>query len=86
MSRICGIKSDGGYPAGAEFDSRAPWNEPSDIDVDVTISVTYHSYKKVTVPPNYTDLDLREAVREQITLPGDLCDGAWEEDEMEVVE
>ena len=85
MSRVYGIRSDGGYPAGAEFDSRAPWNQPPDKEVEVCVSVTYHGSFKVKVPPNYDETDLNEAVRNQITLPGDSSE-VWFEDEMEVIE
>ena len=81
MARVYGISS-----TGVEYDPNAPCNEHSDIEVEVTISVTYHAYKTVKVPPNYTDLDLREAVKEQIVLPGDMCEDTWSEDDMEVIE
>ena len=81
MARVYGINS-----TGVEYNPNAPCNESSDIEVEVTISVTYHAYKTVKVPPNYTDLDLREAVKEQIVLPGDMCEDTWSEDDMEVIE
>lgn len=81
MARVYGISS-----TGVEYDSNAPCNEPSDVEVEVTISVIYHAYKTVKVPPNYTDLDLRKAVKEQIVLPGDVCEDTWSEDDMEVIE
>ena len=81
MARVYGISS-----TGVEYNPNAPCNEPSDIEVEVTISVTYHAYKTVKVPPNYTDLDLRKAVKEQIVLPGDMCEDTWSEDDMEVIE
>ena len=75
------------YPIGTDTPD-APWNqvENPEREVEVTISVTYHAYKTVKVPPNYTDLDLREAVKEQIVLPGDMCEDTWSEDDMEVIE
>lgn len=81
MARVYGISS-----TGVEYDPNAPCNESSDVEVEVTISVIYHAYKTVKVPPNYTDLDLREAVKEQIVLPGDMCEDTWSEDDMEVIE
>lgn len=81
MARVYGISS-----TGVGYDPNAPCNEPSDVEVEVTISVIYHAYKTVKVPPNYTDLDLRTAVKEQIVLPGDMCEDTWSEDDMEVIE
>lgn len=81
MARVYGISS-----TGVEYDPNAPCNESSDVEVEVTISVIYHAYKTVKVPPNYTDLDLRKAVKEQVVLPGDMCKDTWSEDDMEVIE
>lgn len=78
------MTSTGDYPLGAKEDPRAPYNQPPDVEVRVCVSATYHSHQKVTVPHEYTDADLREAVRNQITLPGDFSK-VWIEDEMEVV-
>ena len=75
----------GGYPLGAQCDPRAPYNQPPDEEVEVCVSVTYHGTVKVTVPHDYEECDLKEAVRSQITLPGDFSK-VWFEDEMEVIE
>lgn len=77
--------STGDYPLGARDDPRAPYNQPPDVEVEVCVSVTYHADVKVKVPPDYEDTDLKEAVRNQITLPGDFS-SVWFEDEFEVIE
>lgn len=84
MSRIYGVSSDGEYPAGAEFDSKCPWNQPPDEEVEVCVSVTYHGTVKVKVPHNYEECNLKKAVRNQISLPGDFSK-VWVEDEMEII-
>lgn len=64
----------GGYPLGAENDSRAPYNEkePNKKLVKVFVSVTYSKSLEVEVKENYTDADLKEAVQEAGVLPNDI--------------
>ena len=85
------MKESGYYPMGAEHDPRAPYNEvePSEKEVEVTISVTLSKTVKIKVSDyeiidsgkdedgehfediDYSNCDLKKAVKEQITLPQD---------------
>ena len=81
------MKESGYYPAGAEFDPRAPWNEVElpPKDVEVTISAIVSKTIKVPVRDytideegnvDFSECDLKKAVEENIRLPningGDL--------------
>lgn len=52
----------GGYPPGAEFDPRAPWNEVEypDKEIEVTISVTLSKTVKVMVDDYEVEEDADE--------------------------
>lgn len=83
------MKESGYYPAGAEFDPNAPWNQsdPPEKEIDVLVSVTLSKTVKVKVSDyevidsgkdedgnyfediDYSNCDLKKAVKEQITLP-----------------
>lgn len=64
--------SDGGYPAGAQYDPAAPWNEPEAKKIKVLISATYCREVEIEVPDDYTDLDIIAAAQEQAHTPGEL--------------
>ena len=87
------MKESGYYPAGAEFDPRAPWNEVElpPKDVEVTVSVTISKTMKVPVEDyiideegeaDFSNCDLKKAVEENIKLPN--TEG-WILDDFEVV-
>ena len=74
------MKESGYYPAGAEFDPRAPWNEVElpPKEVEVTVSVTISKTMKVPVRDytideegniDFSDCDLKKAVEENVRLP-----------------
>ena len=74
------MKESGYYPAGAEFDPRAPWNEVElpPKDVEVTISAIVSKTMKVPVrdyiideegEADFSNCDLKKAVEENIKLP-----------------
>ena len=74
------MKESGYYPAGAEFDPRAPWNEVElpPKEVEVTVSVTISKTMKVPVmdyiideegEADFSNCDLKKAVEENIKLP-----------------
>lgn len=91
------------YPLGADTKD-APWNEvePSEKEVEVTISITLSKTVKIKVSDyeiidsgkdedgehfediDYSNCDLKKAVKEQITLPQDTCKG-WDIDDFEVI-
>ena len=87
------MKESGYYPAGAEFDPRAPWNEaelPSK-DIEVTISVTISKTIKVPVRDytfdeegniDFSECDLKKAVEENVRLPNI---NGWNLDDLAVV-
>ena len=74
------MKESGYYPAGTEFDPRAPWNEVElpPKEVEVTVSVTISKTMKVPVgdyiideegEADFSNCDLKKAVEENIKLP-----------------
>lgn len=111
------MKESGYYPMGAEHDPRAPYNEvePSEKEVEVTISVTLSKTVKIKVSDyeiidsgkdedgehfediDYSNCDLKKAVKEQIILPHEayahmlpktkLCEDlkGWNVDDYEIV-
>jgi hypothetical protein len=75
------MTSNGNYPAGAQYDPNAHWNQPSteDIEVEVTVSLTISKTLKVRVPSidgkvlPKTDSELKEAVIHQRWLPHEIA-------------
>ena len=87
------MKESGYYPAGAEFDPRAPWNEVElpPKAVEVTISAIVSKTIKVPVRDytideegniDFSECDLKKAVEENIRLPNI---NGWDLDNFEVV-
>ena len=87
------MKESGYYPAGAEFDPRAPWNEIElpPKEVEVTISAIVSKTMKVPVRDytideegniDFSECDLKKAVEENIRLPNTK---GWDLDNFEVV-
>lgn len=94
----------GYYPAGAEYDPKAPWNqvEPEPRKIEVTVSITLSKTVEVEVTDyiaeedsdedgyhgiiyDYSECDLEQAVRDQITLPNSVGEfNDWTEDDFEV--
>lgn len=64
------------YPPGAANDPRAPYNqkEPETIKVKVCVSVTYSKELEVEVEEGYSEIDLRDAVRDAGILPNDVLE------------
>ena len=83
------IGGSGYYPAGAEFDPNAPWNEIGQPEIDVEADVTITIHKKVKLfTTDYekdedgciTEIgDLKEEAKDQVELPK-----GWELLDMEV--
>ena len=74
------MKESGYYPAGTEFDPRAPWNEVEvpPKEVEVTISAIVSKTMKVPIgdyiideegEADFSNCDLKKAVEENIKLP-----------------
>ena len=64
--------STGGYPLGAQYDSRAPYNEKPlpEEEVEVLVSITLSKSFKIKVSDyNKINGKLEGAVEEQIVLP-----------------
>ena len=87
------MKESGYYPAGAEFDPRAPWNEVElpPKEVEVTISAIVSKTMKVPARDytideegniDFSDCDLKKAVEENIRLPNI---NGWDLDNFEVI-
>lgn len=64
-------------PLGAEYDTKAPYNQPLDKEVEVTVSITLSKTVKVLVDDykhdedgyDFSECDLKGAVENQIYLP-----------------
>ena len=87
------MKESGYYPAGAELDPRAPWNEVElpPKEVEVTISAIVSKTIKVPVRDyiideegniDFSECDLKKAVEENIRLPNI---NGWDLDNFEVI-
>lgn len=94
----------GYYPAGAEYDPKAPWNQvdPEPRKIEVTVSITLSKTVEVEVTDyiaeedsdedgyhsiryDYSECDLKQAVRDQVTLPNSVGEfNDWVEDDFEV--
>lgn len=78
------------YPPGAENDPRAPWNQvdPEPRTIEVTVSISLSKTMKIDVDDytvecdeedgntyyDYSECNLIDAVREQVTLPDKAYD------------
>ena len=87
------MKESGYYPAGAEFDPRAPWNEVEQPPKDVEVTISAIVSKTIKVPVrdyiideegniDFSECDLKKAVEENIRLPNI---NGWDLDNFEVV-
>lgn len=92
------------YPAGAEYDPKAPWNQedPKPRKIEVTVSITLSKTVEVEVTDytaeedydedgyngtsyDYSDCNLEQAVRDQVTLPNNTEEfNDWVEDDFAV--
>ena len=98
------MSESGYYPAGAEYDPKAPWNQvdPEPRKIEVTVSITLSKTVEIEVTDyiaeedsdedgyhgiiyDYSECDLEQAVRDQITLPNSVGEfNDWTEDDFEV--
>lgn len=78
------------YPPGVENDPRAPWNQvdPEPRTIEVTVSITLSKTMKIEVDDysteyceedgntyyDYSECNLIDAVKEQVTLPDEAYD------------
>ena len=87
------MKESGYYPAGAEFDPRAPWNEVEQPPKDIEVTISAIVSKTIKVPVrdytideegniDFSECDLKKAVEENIRLPNI---NGWDLDNFEVV-
>ena len=87
------MKESGYYPAGAEFDPRAPWNEVEQPPKDIEVTISAIVSKTIKVPVrdytideegniDFSECDLKKAVEENIRLPNI---NGWNLDNFEVV-
>lgn len=63
--------SSGYYPAGAENDPNAPYNQPSDKDIEVEVNVEIGTFISITLPQylenGHLVIDeLKEAVEREV--------------------
>lgn len=86
----------GGYPMGAEYDPRAPYNqkENDEVEVEVCVSITLHKTFKLIVRDyevthdgelDFTDCDLYGAAEKQLDLSAPSKSNGWTEDEFEII-
>ena len=87
------MKESGYYPAGAEFDPRAPWNEVEQPPKDIEVTISAIVSKTIKVPVrdyiideegniDFSECDLKKAVEENIRLPNI---NGWDLDNFEVI-
>ena len=87
------MKESGYYPAGAEFDPRAPYNEVEQPPKDVEVTISAIVSKTIKVPVrdytideegniDFSECDLKKAVEENVRLPNTK---GWDLDNFEVV-
>ena len=87
------MKESGYYPAGTEFDPRAPWNEVEQPPKDIEVTISAIVSKTIKVPVrdyiideegniDFSECDLKKAVEENIRLPNI---NGWDLDNFEVV-
>jgi len=66
------MTQDGDYPAGAQYDPRAPYNKGTETkEIEVTISETLSTTRTIDVPIDAEEYNLEDYVKEQITLPSE---------------
>lgn len=53
-------------PIGAANDSRAPYNEPLNVEHERFVSVTISYYDKVYLPKDATEAQIREELRNKV--------------------
>lgn len=65
--------SSGYYPAGAENDPNAPYNQPSDKDIEVEVNVEIGTFINITLPQYLEnghlvidEDELKEAVEQEV--------------------
>lgn len=65
--------SSGYYPAGAENDPNAPYNQPSDKDIEVEVNVEIGTFVNITLPQYLEnghlvidEDELKEAVEQEV--------------------
>lgn len=78
----------GGYPMGAQYDPKAPWNkEPEVTKVSICISATYHKYVELEIKGDYDEVTLNYLARQAVyDTHKHMDDNNWTEDEFEVIE
>ena len=87
------MKESGYYPAGAEFDPRAPYNEVEQPPKDIEVTISAIVSKTIKVPVrdytideegniDFSECDLKKAVEENIRLPNI---NGWDLDNFEVI-
>ena len=87
------MKESGYYPAGAEFDPKAPWNEVEQPPKDIEVTISAIVSKTIKVPVrdytideegniDFSECDLKKAVEENIRLPNI---NGWDLDNFEVI-
>lgn len=79
------LKKVDNLPAGAANDSRAPYNEELDEEVEVLISVTYSKSMSVLVPKGASEKELKRYIEESVFKPHEALGGTWTVDEFEIV-
>jgi len=82
---------DGGYPAGAEFASDAPWNEKTNDPISVEVEVTCYMRKRFVITTDRYKLDEEGCIEEYDDLFEEAKDRleiptGWELVEVEDVE
>lgn len=79
------LKKMNNLPAGADNDTKAPFNEELNEEVEVLISITYSKSTSVWVPKGLSDAELKKAVDDVVFKPHEALEGSWTIDDFEVV-
>ena len=78
------MKESGYYPAGAEFDPNAPYNQPMDVEHKRFVSLSISYYTTVTGSPYMSDKDIENSIREDIEKEAN--ERGFNIDELEILE
>lgn len=79
------LKKMDNLPAGADNDTKAPFNEELNEEVEVLISITYSKSTSVWVPKGLSDAELKKAVDDVVFKPHEALEGSWTIDDFEVI-
>lgn len=83
--------NEGGYPPGAEYDPRAPWNQEKVKYkvVDITVCVSLSKVISLFLPENYTEDDIIDQLHNSSVVRKDLESmekNRWNIDDYQIID